>query len=398
LKENLTSRSALILIVIAQFLGTSLWFAGNAVAPELGYLVGKPELVSWITSAVQLGFISGTLVFAFFSIPDRFPPASVFLYSAFLAASFNFLITIIPLNLVIILTFRFLVGFFLAGIYPVGMKIAADYFEKGLGVALGFLVGALVLGTAFPHLIKGLNLSFDWQITFYVTSALAIIGGLLVGFFVPSGPFRKPNLVFDLGLLPKLSKINGLKSAASGYFGHMWELYTFWAFLPLLILFLKGSEVAGSQESLLTFFVIASGAVSCALGGLLSHKIGSRAVATFALIGSGICCLTLIFVQGANSEIWTVLLIFWGILITADSPQFSTLVAQSVIPEYRGTALTVVNSLGFLISVISIQVTQILLTWFSIVEVLSFLVIGPILGLSLFRLFYKKAKQFVSTS
>lgn len=381
-----------MLIVIAQFLGTSLWFAGNAVAPELGLLLGKPEIISWITSAVQLGFIAGTLVFAFLSIPDRFPPAKVFLFSAFLASFFNFLITILPINLELILVCRFLVGFFLAGIYPVGMKIAADYFEKGLGAALGFLVGALALGTAFPYLIKGLNLSFDWQITFYVTSLLTLLGGLIIGFFVPCGPYRKSNLAFDLGLLPKLAKINGLKSAASGYFGHMWEMYTFWAFLPLVIVYLKGSEVSGSYESLLTFFVIAAGAMSCAVGGLLSNRFGSRVVATTALIGSGICCLTLILVQGATPEVWISLLILWGILITADSPQFSTLVAQSVIPEYRGTALTLVNSLGFFISVVSIQFAQVLLNWFSIVEVLSFLVIGPVLGLSLFRLFYLKAK------
>jgi MFS family permease len=191
LKASLNSRSALVLIVIAQFLGTSLWFAGNAVAPELGLLLGKPEIISWITSAVQLGFIAGTLVFAFLSIPDRFPPAKVFLFSAFLASLFNFLITILPINLELILVCRFLVGFFLAGIYPVGMKIAADYFEKGLGAALGFLVGALALGTAFPYLIKGLNLSFDWKITFYVTSLLTLLGGLIIGFFVPSGPYRK---------------------------------------------------------------------------------------------------------------------------------------------------------------------------------------------------------------
>lgn len=391
MNATLNSRSALILIVIAQFLGTSLWFAGNAVAPELGLLMGKPEIVSWITSAVQLGFIAGTLIFAFLSIPDRFPPAKVFLFSALLASFFNFLITILPINLELILVCRFLVGFFLAGIYPVGMKIAADYFERGLGVALGFLVGALVLGTAFPHLIMGLNLSFDWKITFYVTSILAVAGGLIVGFFIPSGPFCKSNPVFDFGLLPKLSKLNSLKSAASGYFGHMWELYTFWAFLPLLIGYLKGSVVAGSQESLLTFFVIASGAFSCAIGGLLSHKIGSRLVASIALIGSGTCCLVLIVLQETNSIVWISLLIFWGILITADSPQFSTLVAQSVIPEYRGTALTLVNSLGFFISVVSIQFAQVLLHWFSIVEVLSFLVIGPVMGLILFRLFYKKS-------
>lgn len=357
-------------------------------------LLGKPEIVSWITSAVQLGFIVGTLVFAFFSIPDRFPPAKVFLYSAILAAFFNLLITMIPINLGIILTFRFLVGFFLAGIYPVGMKIAADYFEKGLGIALGFLVGALVLGTALPHLINGLNLSLDWKIIFYATSGLTIAGGLIVGFFVPSGPFRKYNPVFDIGLLPKLSQINGLKSAASGYLGHMWELYTFWAFLPMLIVYLKGSDVVGPKESLLTFFVIASGAISCAVGGLLSTAIGSRAVSNIALIGSGICCVTLLLLQVANPVAWILLLILWGILVVADSPQLSTLVAQSVIPEYRGTALTLVNSLGFFISVVSIQFTQVLLNWFSIVEVLSFLVIGPVLGVSYFRFFYLKSKAF----
>lgn len=398
MKSSLNPRSALILIVFAQFLGTSLWFAGNAVAPELGQMLGKPGIVSWITSAVQLGFIAGTLVFAFLSIPDRFPPAKVFLFSAFLASFFNFLITFLPIQQELILTCRFLVGFFLAGIYPVGMKIAADYFEKGLGVALGFLVGALVLGTAFPHLIKGLNLSFDWQLTFYVTSGLAVTGGLIVGFFVPSGPFRKSNPIFDLGLIPKLSKINSLKSAASGYFGHMWELYTFWAFLPLLIVYLKGSEVAGPKESLLTFLVIASGAVSCAVGGLISHKIGSRIVASIALIGSSICCISLILVEGTSPLVWIPLLLFWGVLVTADSPQLSTLVAQSVIPEYRGTALTLVNSLGFFISVVSIQAAQFLLTWFSIVQVLSFLVVGPVLGLSLFRLFYLKSRLLAKTN
>ena len=185
----ISSRSALILIVIAQFLGTSLWFAGNAVSLEIGALLGNPDLIAGITSAVQFGFISGTFFYAFFSIPDRFPPGDVFFFSAILAASANVLVILLPLQLSFILICRFLVGFFLAGIYPVGMKIAADYFEKGLGAALGFLVGALVLGTAFPHLIQGLDLQFSWKIIFWITSALAIIGGAIVGFFVPSGPF-----------------------------------------------------------------------------------------------------------------------------------------------------------------------------------------------------------------
>lgn len=393
MKKEITSRRALILIVIAQFLGTSLWFAGNAAAPELGALLGRPGIVASITSAVQFGFIAGTLVFAIFSIPDRFSPVKVFLYSALIAALFNLLITLLPLQLGFMLVCRFGVGFFLAGIYPVGMKIASDYFQEGLGKALGFLVGALVFGTAFPHLIRGLGLSFDWQITFYTTSILALAGGLLIGFLVPDGPYHKANPVFDLRLLPKLSKIDSLKSAASGYFGHMWELYTFWAFVPLLIMYLNNSSELSASDSLLTFAVIAVGAVSCAFGGIISSRLGSRKVATIALFGSGLCCLLLYFLQGNQPLIWIPLLILWGIFVTPDSPQFSTLVAQSVKSEYRGTALTLVNSLGFFLSILSILFAQFLLTWLSIVEVLSLLIIGPVLGLGLFRFFFSRANS-----
>jgi MFS family permease len=378
------------LIVIAQFLGTSLWFAGNAVAPEISVILSRPGILAAITSSVQLGFILGTLLFAFFSIPDRFSPSWVFFFSSVLAALFNLLIVILPMSLVVVLICRFMVGFFLAGIYPVGMKIAADYFQKGLGAALGFLVGALVLGTAFPHLLKGLDLNFSWKIVLCCTSGLAIIGGAIVGFFVPDGPFHKINSKFDLSLLPKLSKIKSLKSAASGYFGHMWELYTFWAFVPMLIVFFREKEVIQSRDSLLSFFVIAIGAVSCAVGGIIAERVGSKKVAQFALLGSGICCLLVMLVAGSQSWIWIGLLLIWGMLITADSPQFSTLVAQSVPAEFRGTALTLVNSMGFAISIVSIQLAQFLLKWLQIDQVLGLLFIGPLLGILFFRFFGKR--------
>ena len=259
---QLTSRSALILIVIAQFFGTSLWFAGNAVAPEISQILQEPEILATITSVVQLGFILGTLLLAIFSIPDRFSPSKVFLVSSILAACFNLLIVILPMQLTEVLVCRFMVGFFLAGIYPIGMKIASDYFQKGLGAALGFLVGALVLGTAFPHLLKGLDLDFSWAIVLWFTSVLAVLGGVIVGFLVPDGPFHKINSKFDFSLLPKLSKISALKSAAAGYFGHMWELYTFWAFVPVLIVHFRGNEAIHTSDSLLSFFVIAIGALN----------------------------------------------------------------------------------------------------------------------------------------
>jgi MFS family permease len=388
----ISPRSALILIVIAQFLGTSLWFASNAVAPEISILLNNPGILASITSSVQFGFIVGTLVFAFFSIPDRFSPRDVFFFSAVLAAIFNLMIPVLPMKLGIVLVCRFMVGFFLAGIYPVGMKIASDYYQKGLGTALGFLVGATVLGTAFPHLIKGLDLNLSWKIIFWSTSLLAIIGGSIIGFFVPDGPHHKPNPKFDLELLPKLYKITELKSIAAGYFGHMWELYTFWAFVPMLIAYLAKGQNSDSVNSLLSFSIIAIGSVSCGLGGLIAAKRGSKSVAQSALIGSGICCILIPIVVWLElpSWAWISFLGIWGFLVTADSPQFSTMVAQSVPAEYKGTAMTIVNSLGFTLTILSIQLGQLLLKWIQVDEMLALLSLGSFLGLIVFKIFDKK--------
>ncbi|WP_026950135.1 MFS transporter [Algoriphagus mannitolivorans] len=388
--QAISPSSALRLIVIAQFLGTSLWFAGNAAAPEWEILLNKEGITPMITSVVQLGFITGTLLYALGSIPDRYSPSKVFLISAILASFSNICIVILPLSYPTILIFRFLVGFFLAGIYPVGMKIAADYFEKGLGSALGYLVGALVLGTALPFLLKALEVSFSWKYILVSTSALAIIGGFLIGIRVPNGPFRKINPKLDFGLFPKFSRNNQLKGAASGYFGHMWELYTFWAFLPGIIFYLNNQSISSSRQSLWTFLIIGAGGLSCAIGGIIATKTSSQKVAMASLIGSGICgLLFLTGIEFPKTLIFPFLLI-WGIMVTADSPQFSTLVAQSVQPENRGTALTLVNCLGFGLTIFSIQFTQFLSKFLDPYLYFGLLSIGPVVGVFLFRFFRNK--------
>lgn len=390
--QRITSRSALILIVTAQFLGTSLWFAGNVAAPEFEKVLESPGMTTWVTTAVQLGFIVGTFVYAVCAFSDRYAPSKVFFFSAVLASLSNFLLTVFPLSFDSVLGFRFLVGFFLAGIYPVGMKIASDYFEKGLGSALGFLVGALVLGTAFPFLLKATGSEISWKAILWTTSGLALAGGAMVGFLVPNGPYRKPNPVFDLKLLPNLASNRALRGAASGYFGHMWELYTFWAFLPFLIQVLKKNSEIGTENSLWTFLIIAAGGVSCVLGGLISEKTGSEKVALFSLAGSGICgAILILFPEIPNGLIFPFLLI-WGILVVSDSPQFSTLVAQSVRPEHRGTALTIVNCIGFGLTILSIQASQYLSAYFSPQVFMGWLVIGPILGLMAYRYFRVNTK------
>jgi MFS family permease len=386
--KTLSSRSALILIVIAQFLGTSLWFAGNAAAPELELLLGQKDLVPLITSMVQFGFVMGTFGYAFFSIPDRYSPSDVFFFSALLASAFNLGLLILPLDVRLVLGSRFLTGFFLAGIYPVGMKIASDYVEKGLGSALGLLVGALVLGTAFPFLLKAFELAISWKVLLLVTSGLAIGSGAMVGFGIPNGPYRKINPKLDLSLLPTFIKNKALKGAAGGYFGHMWELYTFWAFLPSLLIFLTEGKAEATTQAGWTFVIIAAGGISCALGGWISLKLGSEKVALSSLIGSGCCGLILLMSPLLPAILFLPFLVCWGMLVTADSPQFSTLVAQSVKPEHRGTALTLVNCLGFGLTIVSIQVAKILSEILQTNVYMGLLAIGPILGLFAYR-FYK---------
>ena len=223
-------------IVFAQFCCTSLWFAGNAVMSDLVEAFSlESSALGHLTSSVQFGFIFGTLVFAIFTIADRFATSNVFFVSAVLGALFNLGTSLDNNTFTSLLFFRFMTGFFLAGIYPVGMKIAADYFQKGLGKSLGFLVGALVLGTAFPHLLKGLGTELPWKLIIFITSGLAFLGGLLMLILVPNGPFRKQSKQVDFSAFFKVFKNKKFRSAAFGYFGHMWELYAFWAFVPIMI-------------------------------------------------------------------------------------------------------------------------------------------------------------------
>lgn len=381
-------RWIMTVLVLAQFMGTSLWFAGNAAAPQLESLLDQSGLVPTITSAVQLGFIVGTFFYALFQFSDRYSPSRVFLWSSLAAGAVNVALLLVPIQLDWILGSRFLTGFFLGGIYPVGMKIAADYSKEGLGLALGFLVGALVVGTAFPFLIQGLELDISYQALILVPAGLACLGGLLVGKGIPDGPYRKPNPALNFSLIPQLARNKALQGAAGGYFGHMWELYTFWAFLPLLLNYLTQNTLTPATQSLWTFVLIGIGGISCSLGGWIAQKLGSGTVAMASLIGSGTCGLILwVFPEFAC---WAPIpfLFVWGLLLSPDSPQFSTLVAQSVAPEHRGTALTLVNGLGFGLTIVSIQVTQFAAGFLSPNQFIGLLCIGPVVGVGLF--FYSR--------
>ncbi|NDV43250.1 MFS transporter [Flagellimonas sediminis] len=378
------SKTILPIIVVSQFCCTSLWFAGNGVMRDLIVNFGLAEsALGHLTSAVQFGFILGTLIFAVLSIADRFSPSKVFLCCAILGAIFN-LGTIWEGNsLGSILTFRFFTGFFLAGIYPVGMKIAADYFEKGLGKSLGYLVGALVVGTAFPHLLKDMTTAFPWKYVLIGTSSLAVLGGVLMASLVPDGPYRKPGQKIYVSAFLQVFKNPNFRSAAFGYFGHMWELYAFWAFVPVM---LKTYSIIHADVAfnipLLSFLIIATGGFACVLGGYLAQALGTKRVAFLALTLSCSCCLVspLVFAQG-EAILFVAFLLFWGMVVIADSPLFSTLVAQNAQPEIKGTALTIVNCIGFAITIVSIQLLTGIKEVTASNSVYMLLALGPILGL-----------------
>ncbi|MFB9054667.1 nitrate/nitrite transporter [Formosa undariae] len=372
------------LIIISQFCCTSLWFAGNGVMDDLIQVYHlDASVLSFLTSSVQFGFIIGTFVFAIFTIADRYSPSKVFMISAILAAVFNLGLVLKGQTLTILLILRFLTGFFLAGIYPVGMKIATDYYNQGLGKALGFLVGALVLGTAFPHLLSTVTEELPWETVIYTTSLLSVLGGLLIVIFVPNGPFRKSSSKIDFSILSKLFKDKAFKAASFGYFGHMWELYAFWAFTPLMIkTYNTLHPEAQLNIALISFLVIGSGCLSCCLSGIISKYKGTKTSAFYILLASGICCLLSPLSFYINFEVaFIVFLIFWGMVVVADSPLFSTLIANNTAPETKGSALTIVNCIGFSITIVSIQTLGYLQTVINPSFIYLALALGPILGL-----------------
>ena len=370
-------------IIFSQFTGTSLWFASNAILGDLQqqWSLGINSL-GYMTSAVQLGFIIGTLCFAFFAISDRFSPRIVFFVYSLLGACSNLLIYLIAKGLISLLALRLITGFFLAGIYPVGMKITAGWYKHGLGKALGSLIGALVVGTAFSHLLKGAGQSVPWQAVIISISGISLAGGILMLLLVPDGPYLFKGTHFNPKALVVIFRSRDLRSASLGYFGHMWELYTLWAFVPLILTaYVSTNPKVSINISFWAFCIIASGSLGCMVGGIISKKVGSASVAFVQLAFSGICCLLSPFIFHLSIDVFLGFLIFWGIVVVGDSPQFSALVAQAAPKELVGSALTIVNCIGFSITIVSIQLANYLSDFIHPNYIFLTLTVGPLMGL-----------------
>jgi MFS family permease len=369
---------------MAQLFGTSLWFSANSAAPDLmrAWGIGVSG-IGFLTNAVQLGFILGTLTFAVSGLADRFPASRIFVVSACLGAAFNACFALLSHGLGRAALFRFLVGICLAGIYPIGMKLVVSWEPKKTGAALAYLVGMLTLGTALPQGVRFLGAQWNWQAVILTSSGLSIAGAVLI-FWLGDGPYlvtRPHPALKRLGGVLSAFRSEKLRAAALGYFGHMWELYTFWTLVPLILTTGLSAKLPRLSVPGLGFLIIAIGSAGCIMGGAWSHRIGSARVAAFALATSGLCCL-IIAVSGArlSAEEFLAVLLVWGAAVVADSPQFSALSAQAAPPDQVGAVLAIQNSVGFSITIVSIAVATALFSrlGFSIGWVL---LPGPVLGL-----------------
>jgi predicted MFS family arabinose efflux permease len=350
-----------------------MWFAGNAILPELQASLGIEGLLGLITSAVQAGFIVGTLLSAISGLADRVSPRVLFVSSALAGACFNLSVLLAPTPALVAVA-RFFTGVCLAGIYPIGMKIAAGWYQRGLGAALGWLVGALVLGTAFPHLLRALGAALPWRAVIVSTSALSAIGGIALLALVPDGPHLKAARTFSPEALRAVLAVPAFRRTAFAYWGHMWELYTVWAFLPLML----AAHTAPLPISLWSAAIIGAGAAGCVVGGRLTGRLGSARVAAVQLAISALCCLLFPLLIHAPAPIFLAYLLIWGVTVVGDSPQLSTLSAQAAPPELVGSGLTIVTCVGFALTVTSIELAEAI---GSLTIAIPALAVGPLLGL-----------------
>ena len=386
-------RRILPVIVLSQFAGTSLWFAVNAVMPDLQQQWGLPAAsLGPLTSAVQLGFVAGTLVFALLMVADRFAPTRVFLACSLLGALANAAILLADGSVTVLLLLRLAVGFLLAGIYPVGMKIAALWYRERLGAVLGVLIGALVLGTALPHGLRALAASgamgqVPWQAVVLAVSALAAAGGVATFLLVPQRPAAAGAVRITPRALGLIWSDQRLRASVFGYFGHMWELYAFIVLAPLIV---ASRLTSGAAISAGAFWAIAAGFAGCVGGGLAARRFGSARVAQLQLATSGVCCLAAPVMLLAPLPLFFGWLLLWGATVAGDSPQFSTLTAQNAPPQVVGSVLTFSNCIGFAISVLSIALFVAAAQRWPLGLVLPWLALGPALGLAMMRPLLRK--------
>ncbi len=384
-----TSRAwrMLALVALAELLGMSLWFAGSAAAPQLTarWALDANE-VGGLTTAVQLGFVLGTAASALLNLADIVPAKRLFAVAAACGAIANATLLLAP-TYAWVLAGRVAAGFFLAGVYPPAMKMAATWFLTRRGLAVGTVVGALTVGKASPylwHAIPGVSLT----LLILAASASALAAAVLVARWWVDGPYAFPARPFSWGLVGEVVRRRDWRLATGGYLGHMAELYSYWAWIPVFIAASAVARAGGDPAAgnapwvgVLAFATIAIGGIGCVWGGLASDRIGRARLAILAMAASGACALAIGLTFGRSPWLLAPLALVWGFFVIADSAQFSVLVTESVPAHAVGTALTVQVCLGFLLTTLTIQLIPPMVARVGWAGAFALLAVGPALGI-----------------
>ena len=376
----------LVLLALAELLGMSLWFAGNAIAPQLQErwaLSGSQ--IGWLTTAVQLGFVAGTAVIAVLNLADVLPSRLLFVISVLAGAAFNAAL-LSAAGFPAAVATRFACGFCLAGVYPPGMKMIATWFKTRRGLAVGAIVGGVTVGKAIPYLVQALP---DTSTTVIVLagSGGAALAGALVWFGFREGPYPFPPRPFSWSLVGTVLRERNWRYATAGYLGHMFELYSYWTWIPA---FLGASAAAAGSASgaavyLLAFATIAIGGIGCVWGGYVADRVGRERFVIGAMGASGLCALLIGLAFGRGWALLAPVALLWGFFVIADSAQFSVLVTESVPPHAVGTALMLQTSLGFLLTTLTIQLVPPVVEMFGWRWAFPLLALGPIAGIAAIR-------------
>jgi MFS family permease len=376
--DRATPRRMLLLVALAEILGMTLWFSATAAAPQLAAEFALDTgWRAWLTMAVQAGFVAGTLVTALTNMADAISARRLFAAGCLAGAACNAAIVVAP-SIAAILVLRFCTGAALAWVYPPGMKIAAGWFLERRGTALGIVVGAVGVGSAFPHLLAWLGAGVPWRTLVGASSVLAVGGAAIVALAVKDGPHVSASAPFDRHALRVVVRTRGARLAMLGYFGHMWELYAMWTWIAAFAAASLGA--AASTGSAVAFVAIATGAAGCVVGGLWADRWGKARLAGAAMVASAACALVSPFFYGAPFGVLLVLAVIWGFTVVADSAQFSALVTEHTPRTHVGTALTLQTSAGFLLTMVSMRLVPPMVALAGWPWAFVFLAPGPLLG------------------
>jgi MFS family permease len=376
--------AALAVLATAMVLSMATWFSASAVLPQLGEMWElSTTSASWLTIAVQVGFVIGAVLSAALSLADLVAPARLMMFGAILAAVVN-LGLLWADDVQIAIGLRLLTGVALAAVYPPALKAMSTWFRAGRGMALGVMVGALTIGSALPHFVNGIG-GAEWRRVIIATSVLTVAGGLLAGLAFSDGPFSFPKAVFDPSQTRRLVRNRGVRLASIGYFGHMWELYAMWAWFAAFAadsLMVDGRLISSRAASLLAFAVIGAGALGCYVGGVLGDRWGRTNTTAAAMAISGTCALLIGWVVGRSTVLFVIVALVWGFTIVADSAQFSTMVTEVADQSYVGTAVTLQLAVGFVLTVATIWLVPIIRDGPGWAWAFVLLVPGPVIGVA----------------